>query len=302
MARIIDYTVSPEDNGLRSETFLRRRGYSAHAIQALKHTGDSFFVNGCPARFIDRVKEGDRLSVHVYEKPSLLTPRNLPVEILYADEDVMVVGKSAGMPIHPSPRNPDGSLANALAFIAWQKGEAFSFHCSNRLDQDTSGLTAVSRHFVAAGMISEMGNRREILREYVAFVQGAPAHEEGVIDLPLGWADGSFKRSWGPGAGEEAITRYRVLSCQKGFSVVQLQLVTGRTHQIRAHMAAVGSPLLGDALYGAGGAPAFSRQALHAFRLGFRQPISGEDLMFSVPLPRDMAAIFDFDVQNIPVI
>lgn len=195
------------------------------------------------------------------------------------------------MPIHTSMDNYTNSLANALVWYFQEQGKPFVFRCCNRLDRDTSGLTIVAKHSVSSGILSEMGSRREIHREYLAIVKGHPSPESGTITAPLGRKPGSIiERTVDFERGESAVTHYRVLEHAGEHSLVALKLETGRTHQIRIHMKYLGYPLIGDYLYN----PDFShiqRQALHSHQMSFCHPITGKTLSFSAPLPKDMGDV-----------
>ena len=209
----------------------------------------------------------------------------------------MVINKPAGMPIHPSMNNYYNSLANGLASYIAQQNCPFVFRCINRLDRDTSGLTIIAKHYVSAGMLSTMiANKTSsgITREYLAIVKGSVLPSEGTIAAPLGRKEGSIiERCVDFEKGESAVTHYRVLDEKNGHSLVSLILETGRTHQIRIHMKYLGYPLIGDYLYNPDMA-LMHRQALHAWKLSFRHPITGEQMHFAAPLPEDMASVARF--------
>ena len=323
MNRTISYSITESDNARKIQHFLRRRGYSRQNLIELKKTEGSVTVNQQPRHFNERVYAGDILCIHITETEiSDVLPVSLPVGILYEDEDLLIVDKPAGMPTHPSFKNTDNTLANALAWYYQEKGVPFVFRCSNRLDRDTSGLTIISKHFVSAAILSDMGTRHEILREYLAIVRGTFQNSEGTIDAPLGRTDGSIiERCVDYEHGEKAVTHYRVIAsfrydgplqgAHQGpersadlpggkactLSLVSLRLETGRTHQIRVHMQSVGHPLIGDYLYdpqyGSESVPLIGRQALHAHRLRFTHPITGQLLEFTSPLPHDMKQVLD---------
>lgn len=206
----------------------------------------------------------------------------------------MVINKPAGMPIHPSMNNYHNSLANGLAYYFAQQNCPFVFRCINRLDRDTSGLTLIAKHSVSGGMLSTMIANKTvsgITREYLAIVKGSVTPPEGTITAPLARKEGSIiERCVDFEKGENAITHYRVLDEKNGQSLVSLILETGRTHQIRIHMKYLGYPLIGDYLYNPD-MEFIRRQALHAWKLSFRHPITGEELHFMAPLPEDMKAV-----------
>ena len=242
------------------------------------------------------LQPGEVLTIHILEEHSSekIPPVDLPLDIVYEDEDLMVINKPAGMPIHPSMNNYYNSLANGLAYYFAQQNCPFVFRCINRLDRDTSGLTLIAKHSVSGGMLSTMiANKTTsgITREYLAIVKGSVTPPEGTITAPLARKEGSIiERCVDFEKGENAITHYKVLDEKNGHSLVSLILETGRTHQIRIHMKYLGYPLIGDYLYKPD-VEFIRRQALHAWKLSFRHPITAEELHFTAPLPEDMEAV-----------
>ena len=293
MERTITYHIDNTSAGLRIEQYLRRRGYSYQNLAQLKKMPESILINGVWSYMRTLLKDGDVLTVHIQETESSpnIPPVKLPLDIIYEDEDIIVVNKPAGMPIHPSLNNYENSLANALMYYYREQGKPFIFRCTNRLDRDTSGLTVVAKHMVSSGIISGMGVRHEITREYLAIVRGALKPSEGTIDAPITRTGSSLiERKIDFENGERAVTHYRVVKKQNGHSLVSLILETGRTHQIRVHMKYIGHPLVGDYLYNPD-MEYISRQALHSYRLSFTHPVTGEKMEFTAPLPADMLRI-----------
>ena len=263
---------------------------------AVKKDPSAVLANGIPCFMNHILQPGDTLTLHIREAHSSEKnpPVELPLDIVYEDADLMVINKPAGMPIHPSMNNYYNSLANALAYYFKQQNCPFVFRCINRLDRDTSGLTIVAKHYVSAGMLSAMiANKATsgITREYLAIAKGAVRPLEGTITAPLGRKEGSIiERTVDFEKGESAVTHYRVLDEKNGHSLVSLILETGRTHQIRIHMKYLGYPLIGDYLYNLD-MEQIQRQALHAWKLSFVHPITGEKMQFTAPLPEDMAKV-----------
>ena len=293
MERIITYTIDSASAGLRIEQYLRRRGYSYQNLARLKKMRESILLNGAWTYMRTAVKDDDILTVHIQEPESSpnIPPVKLPLDIVYEDEDIVVVNKPAGMPVHPSLNNYENSLANGLMYYYQEQGKPFIFRCTNRLDRDTSGLTVVAKHMVSSSILSSMGMRHEITREYLAIVRGALKPSEGTIDAPIGRTGSSLiERKIDFENGERAVTHYRVVEEQNGHSLVSLILETGRTHQIRVHMKYIGHPLVGDYLYNPD-MEYIDRQALHSHRLSFTHPVTGEKMEFTAPLPADMRKI-----------
>ena len=220
-----------------------------------------------------------------------IPPTKLPLDIIYEDEDLLVLNKPAGMPIHPSLNNYTNSIANALAYYFQSQGKPFIFRCCNRLDRDTSGLTIVSKHLVSGSILSDMTKYREVHREYLAIARGSVTPSEGTIQAPLGRKEGTIiERTVDWEHGEDAVTHYKVVKEANGHSLVSLRLETGRTHQIRIHMKYLGYPLIGDYLYNPD-MEYMTRQALHSHHMEFTHPITGEHMSFTAPLPEDMARV-----------
>lgn len=294
MERIITYHIDARAGGLRTEQFLRRRGYSCQNLTQLKKMPEGILINGVWSYMRTPLSAGDTLTVHIRETESSpnIPPVDLPLCIVYEDEDIIVVNKPAGMPVHPSLNNYRNSLANALMYYYQQQGKPFIFRCTNRLDRDTSGLTVVAKHMVSSGILSAMTARHKIRREYLAIVRGHVTPPSGTIDAPIGRVGTPLiERRIDFEHGERAVTHYRVVKEKNGHSLVSLVLETGRTHQIRVHMKYLGFPLVGDYLYNPD-MEYIQRQALHSHSLAFRHPITGEDLKFTAELPEDMLRIF----------
>ena len=293
MERTITYHIDSAAAGLRIEQYLRRRGYSYQNLTQLKKMHESILLNGVWSYMRASVQDGDILTVHIQEPESSphIPPVSLPLDIVYEDEDIVVVNKPAGMPIHPSLNNYENSLANGLMYYYQEQGKPFIFRCTNRLDRDTSGLTVVAKHMVSSCILSGMGVRHEITREYLAVVRGVLKPSEGTIDAPIGRTGSSMiERKIDYENGERAVTHYRAIKEQNGHSLVSLILETGRTHQIRVHMKYIGRPLVGDYLYNPD-MEYITRQALHSYRLAFAHPVTGEKMEFTAPLPEDMRRI-----------
>lgn len=293
MNRNIDYIVDEDSAGLRVEQFLRRKRYSGQNLSEIKRMPKSILVNGVHYYMRQELSTGDHLQVRICETKNSekIPPTNLPLDIIYEDEDLLVLNKPAGMPIHPSLNNYTNSMANALAYYFQSQGKPFIFRCCNRLDRDTSGLTIVSKHLVSGSILSDMTKYREVHREYLAIARGSVTPSEGTIQAPLGRKEGTIiERTVDWEHGEDAVTHYKVVKEANGHSLVSLRLETGRTHQIRIHMKYLGYPLIGDYLYNPD-MEYMTRQALHSHHMEFTHPITGEHMSFTAPLPEDMARV-----------
>ena len=313
MPRIIEYPIEQLSGVQKLSGFLKAKGYSEQNLVNLKKDSDSIRLNGVCVHQNRILTEGDVLHVCIREQENSeqILPVPLPVSIVYEDEDLMVINKPAGMPIHPSRNNPDNALGNALAWLYQERGEPFVFRCINRLDRDTSGLTIVAKHMVSAAILGRMVQQKAdeggIHREYLAIVDGRLDVKEGTVSAPIARKESRcLERIVDFTCGDPAVTHYRVVEEYPCASLVKLILETGRTHQIRVHMKYLGHPLLGDFLYH----PLYAanqidrvehptapcgcdigRQALHAHRLSFVHPITGEALTFTATLPEDMRAL-----------
>ena len=296
MNRSFSYLIRISENNLSIRAFLRRLGWSGQNLSALKQMGGQVYLNQFPVHLNQLLHTGDQLNITLqeYRVSKNVLPVCLPLDIVYEDEDILVISKRAGMPIHPSQNNRDNSLANGLAWYFKEQNKPFVFRCNNRLDRDTSGLTVVAKHMVSSSILSNMVKAHQVTREYLAIIRGYDMPDSGAIDAPLSRKPGSIiERQIDYDNGESARTNYRVLKRENGHSLVSLILETGRTHQIRIHLKSIGFPLIGDYLYN----PDFEyihRQALHSWRMTFSHPISHEILFFTAPLPNDMASIISY--------
>jgi 23S rRNA pseudouridine1911/1915/1917 synthase len=232
--------------------------------------------------------------------------QDIPLEIVFEDEHLLVVDKPAGMVVHPAAGNPDGTLVNALLHhCAGQLsgiGGVARPGIVHRIDKDTSGLLVAAKNDVAHEGLSAQFARHSIDRRYLAIVAGVPKPGSGLVDAPLGRSSANRQKMAivEPGRGKHAVTHYRLVERLRDSALVECRLETGRTHQVRVHMASLGHPLLGDPVYGRTRAPhrellkrlGFARQALHAAELGFVHPVSKENLSFKSAIPSDMQELF----------
>lgn len=328
MTHRFDYPIEQQDAGMTVERFLLSHGYSRHLIIDLKKTPAGLTVGGLHVYVTHRLTEGETLSVELpSDVPSeTVVPTAMELALVYEDEHLLVVNKAAGTPIHPSQGSFSNTLANGLAWYFLQKGEPFVCRVINRLDRDTTGLLILAKHALSACILSDMVQKREIHRTYLAAVCGdmrklfaaegmtadagcmaaqttAPyglsitdaAAYSGVVTAPIARVDGStIERQADLQRGEYACTHFTVLSYHQATdtSLVRLRLETGRTHQIRVHMKHLGFPLPGDFLYN----PDYRlirRQSLHSWRLEFVHPITKEPLSFTAAVPDDMSVFLD---------
>lgn len=290
--RIIEYRLEKNDIDKTVSDYLLEHCYPKSCISQLRKKEGLIQVDGKNVHTNYRISEKGilKITIREYSKPTDIEPENIPLDIIFEDEDILVINKPAGMSIHQSVNNYNNTLSNAVAFYMNAKGEEMVFRCINRLDRDTSGITIIAKNYLAAGILASDMKNRLIHREYTALVDGTDMSDEGTIDLPIGRArDSVIKRCIDEENGERAVTHYKVIERykDKNISKVRLNLETGRTHQIRVHMEAIGHPLVGDFLYSADD-KRLSRQALHAGRIRFIHPVTRNEMKFEVYLPGDL--------------
>ena len=264
------------------------QGISNTIWKRIKNSG-TFAINGviCNATQAS-VKDGDIITYDIL-RPTDIVPEDLPLDIRYEDEWLLVINKPAGQLVHPTTKESSGTVGNALMHYFAAKGEAHAFHPVHRLDRDTSGLLLVAKEPQIQYQLSPKGCKN-FQREYQAIIQGELTPAAGLIDAPIARALPSIILRKVSPDGQSARTHYRTVKTNGELSLIELQLETGRTHQIRVHMAHLGHPLLGDDLYG-GNMDFIQRQALHAFRLSFKHPMTGEKLVITAPPPADFLRI-----------
>ena len=289
-------SITSDDIGKRLDIFVSETaGVTRSAAQRLIE--DEFVtVNGKPAAKNYRLRAGDNVETELPEPVPLdAEPQDIPLDIVYEDADLLVVNKPKGMVVHPAPGNPDGTLVNALL---WHIRDLSGINgvmrpgIVHRIDKDTSGLLIVAKNDAAHLALAEQIKAHSFEREYQAIVVGTPRDERGTIDAPIGRNPRDRKKMAVVPDGRPARTHYQLLERFDGFSHLSLTLETGRTHQIRVHMASIGHPVMGDEVYGANRtrfekqeAKLISGQCLHAKRIGFVHPTTGEFLRFDSELP-----------------
>lgn len=285
-------TLTADRAGERADLFLSRglEGLSRAAAQRLLEEG-AVTLNGGPARKNDKLHPGDRLEVLLPAPAEAeVLPQDIPLDVVYEDGDVIVVNKPVGMVVHPAPGHPDGTLVNALLYHCDKSlsgiGGQLRPGIVHRIDRDTSGLIIAAKNDAAHLSLSAQLQDHTLYREYEAVAVGKLKEDEGRIDAPIGRHRTDRKRMAIDPAGRAAVTHWRVLARYPGYTHVQCRLETGRTHQIRVHLASVGHPVLGDTVYGLKKPfPGLAGQCLHARRLSFLHPRTGERVTLECPLP-----------------
>ena len=260
-----------------------QKGFSVTVIRRLKRIDGSVLVNSSRALMPDMLKPGDTVTISLPEEKCTAVPnRGLFAKIAYEDDDVIVFDKPHNMPVHPSARHRDDTLATFFAAYCEQRGLQSAFRPINRLDRNTTGLCAAAKNTHAAYLLAG-----SIKKEYVAICGGELADDSGTINAPIVREAESIIKRTVRQDGSCAVTHYTVLQRLAGATVVKLELETGRTHQIRVHFAHIGHPLLGDDMYG-GDNSVIKRHALHCSSLEFLQPITKEKIKIESELPKDM--------------
>ncbi|MBR2743614.1 MAG: RluA family pseudouridine synthase [Clostridia bacterium] len=299
MERSITLDIGPELSGREIKYVLKSRLFmSARLIAKLKRREDGILLNGERAFVIKKVAAGDVLTLKISDEDEAsenIVPVRGEIDIVYEDEDLLLVNKAAGVPTHPSLDHYRDTLANHTAYYYMEKGRSFTFRPINRLDRNTSGLMLIAKNSYAQDMAARLHKEGLLKRRYLALVLGDIKTDFGTIDAPIARADGSVIMREVSTKGRPARTGYRVLKRFPGAALIEAVPVTGRTHQIRVHMAHIGHPLAGDFLYG-GECEAIPRHALHSYKIEFTHPVSGEALNFECDMPEDMKrAIKYFD-------
>lgn len=316
MIRKLRYEIEPKFAGYTIEKYLKLRGYSHGCIVYLKKTEEGIKRNGVWAYTREQLDAGDVLETTFAEDDSSenIVAVRMPLDIVYEDEDLLVLNKPADTPIHPSQGNYDNSLANGVKYYYEKQGINFVFRCINRLDRDTTGLVVIAKNMLSGAVLNQAMVKREIHRTYLAVVKGE-LPGEGTIDFPIARKDGStVERCVDFVHGEHAVTHFERIDYDElystkelirkrtedslqstgkknKYSLAKIWLETGRTHQIRVHMNAIGHPLPGDFLYH-NDRSEIGRQALHSWRLEFKHPVTGENMQFEQSMPEDMRKLF----------
>ena len=282
--------------GIKVDTLLKRHlGLSGTVVRRIKWLEDGILVDGARVNTRFCPNEGQVLSVRLSdpERRSGILPAPGPLDIVYEDGDVVVLNKAPGVPVHPGPGHYSDTVGNYLLHYYDQEGTEGDFHPVHRLDRGTSGLLVVARHPHAQEVLKAQLHTDGFRREYLAVCQGVPEPPAGTVDAPLGSKPGSLVEQMVRPDGKPARTHYEVVKAGENCALVRLVLDTGRTHQIRVHLAHLGHPLVGDFLYGTEEPDRIPRPALHSHRLTFRHPITGQEMSFTAPVPPDMRRLLE---------
>ncbi|MGZ4398107.1 MAG: RluA family pseudouridine synthase [Gaiellaceae bacterium] len=282
--------VPDERAGERLDRYLASlSGVGSRSAAATLLAGGAVDVDGVPRLKSFRLPAGAVVSFDVLEPEPALRGEARELAIVYEDDDLLVVDKPSGLTVHPGAGRREGTLAHALVDHGAQGGETGRPGIVHRLDRETSGLLVVARNETAYRALQRMVRRRQLEREYLALVRGRPRSLRGRIEAPIGRdREHPTRRSLDSDSPRDAVTHFELAELLPKHALLVVRLETGRTHQIRVHLAAIGLPVSGDATYGVGGDLGLARQFLHARRLAFAHPLSGERVDVSSPLPEDL--------------
>lgn len=282
----LNYTVSLADEGARLSDFLRRRGLTSGLIRGIKYQDGGMMADGRPIHTNERVQAGQKICITLPpEPPTSVPPEPVPLNIVYEDEFAVVLNKPAGLLVHPSAPGSNGTLANGWCALMAQRGTLCPFRPVNRIDRNTSGLVLAAKNSFAAAYLA-----RRVDKAYWAVAEGILPIGKGQIDLPIDRQEGSIICRTAGDTGRVSLTVYEALVTAGGHTLLRVIPVTGRTHQIRVHFAALGHPLAGDDLYG-GSRALIGRQALHAGKMRFATPLKEKPVEVCADLPADFCAL-----------
>ena len=293
--RILTYTVTPEEDGRMVKGILRGSLQLSYTLlKSLKWRENAILLNGQSVHVNTIVHAGDTVSVVLSER----TPREdlycanaAKPDIVYEDDDLLVLNKPAGVAMHP--KSGDASAPSLAAMLTNYLGEGSVPHFVSRLDKGTSGLLIAAKNGYVHDRLRRALHSSDLRREYRAVAVGRVEPPYGVIDAPIGRAEGSIIRRCVRADGLPSLTEYEALQVSSRFTLLRLRPQTGRTHQLRVHMAYLGHPLAGDWLYGTEDKTLIARPALHSYELWFTQPVTGQELHFTAPIPQDMQRLME---------
>ena len=287
-----EYKIKEEQQNIRLDKIISEleQDISRTAIQRMIDEGN-ILVNGEKVKTSYKVVVGDLITIQDEEPQETdLIPQDIPLDIIYEDNDILIINKEKGMVVHPGAGNPDGTLVNAIMAKCKDSlsgiGGKIRPGVVHRIDKDTSGLVIIAKNDKTHIDISEQIKNRDVEKTYLALVRGKIKENEAVINMPIGRSSKDRKKMAVDKKGKEAITEFKVLARYSGFTYIEVKIKTGRTHQIRVHMAEIGYPIVGDEVYSNGRNPFDVKgQMLHAAKLGFIHPTTKEKVVFEAPLP-----------------
>lgn len=327
MKNKFEYILTTEDEGKMIKELVKSKFHLSSRLRTKLKKQHLIFLNGESMPGWVTGDPGDVLTVILPEEKSNFTPEPIPIDVIYEDDDLLIINKQPGIVVHPTSGHVDHTIANGITQYQLDKGQQWKIRFVNRLDMDTSGILIIGKNSNSQDKIVRQMKAGETEKRYLAIVCGIPEPAEGTVDLPVGRPDPIDVRRAvmdEESGGSPSVTHYRVIEsyeyaadenalakAPETFSLVELRLETGRTHQIRVHMSHIGHPVLSDALYKAGGLnadtvpdsdpadsiyqipphPLIPRQALHSYYLEIAHPVTGEKLKITAPMPEDMKTV-----------
>jgi len=290
---ILDYTFNPGDKYIYLREVLISHMQLSHSLLSKLKLQQKIRVNGQITFTNYKLQPGDQVTVNLdLEENNCIEPQYIPLDIVFEDEDFLLINKPPGMAVHPVKHIPDGTLANAVSYYWMQRGKFNLFRPINRLDKDTSGLILIGQSQYAHQAIFRQMKTGTIKRHYQALVEGVIQADKGCVDLPIARLNPRSCERTVDSSGKDALTNYTVLKRYEGYTLLLLTLGTGRTHQIRVHLCQLGYPICGDTRYG-NSSPLINRQALHAGQLFFKHPRTDTTMNFEVQLPLDIVRLLE---------
>lgn len=286
------YVVQEDQNGMPVKWAIREAfGLSARLLRKLKDQ-KGVLINGKAVRLVDPVQTGDQVEIYFPKEQSGIEPEEIPLSVLYEDNDLLVIDKQPGLVVHPTKGYQNGTVLNAVLYHMQQRQESYKPRLVNRLDRDTSGVLMIAKNSHSQDGLARQMSADSVAKIYLAILNGILSEREGTIDLPIGKRQETDICRSVCENGDPSRTHYRVMKHYvEGYTLAEIRLETGRTHQIRVHMSHIGHPVVGDQLYGAEidkDQVMIARQALHATSLSFVHPVTGSPLQLTAPLPEDM--------------
>ena len=310
MKKIITATVTPEYNNLKLDNFLKTAlRLTKKEISRAKFRESGICINGERKKTDACLKTGDLVEVLLEtgsETSKTLSAMDKSISVLYEDADVIIMDKPSGLSVHPVGKNDTDTLANRLACHLRNRGEDSVIRIFGRLDKDTSGVVLAVKNRAAAARLERQREKHVLFKTYLAVAKGSPDPPEGTINTPLAPDPKNRRQMRIDPEGKSAVTHYETVkylspetfTSHAGLSLIRLHPETGRTHQIRVHMASVGCPLAGDPLYGSRSMLDINRTALHAHTVHFLQPFTGEEILVTAPVPEDIRLLFPIEIPQ----
>ena len=282
-----NHTVTEEEYGMSINEILRSNfNFSARFKTKIKFQ-NLLDLNGVQAKGFMKPEVGDLISIRLPKETSDFPAEDIPIDVLYEDDDLLIINKQPGILVHPTKGHPYHTIANGLMKYMQDTGQEFKVRFANRIDMDTSGIVICAKNANCQDSISNQMKGQDVVKKYVAIVHGR-VEDDCVINLPVGRPDEVSIRRCVMEEGKDATTIVKVLEAFDDYSLLELTIMTGRTHQIRVHLSHIGHPIIGDALYEGEAPGLIERQALHAYHIEFIHPMTEERLTIEAPYPDDM--------------